>query len=180
MHGLDFSIKAMLLAMATIALAIAGMTNASLWWGSICLSFLLAMLTLSLLGTVFRRGRLRAFWIGFAIVGWMYAALLYAPGLDRQIGHRLITTKLLAKLRPAIGPIDVTQNASQPAAEELALNLVFDDLFYIHSGNPVPLRAPQWNPFQQAGHMLCGIWLAGMAGIVAGRMSEHDALSSKN
>ena len=86
MHGFGFSLKALLLATATVALAIAGMLNASLWWASICLSFLFVMLVFSLLGAVFHRGSRRQFWTGFAIVGWTYTLLMYAPASMQSSG----------------------------------------------------------------------------------------------
>jgi hypothetical protein len=177
MHGLGFSLKALLVATATIALAIAGMLNASLWWASICLSYLFVMLTFSLLAVTFRRGPVRSFWIGFAIVGWTYAAMLYAPGLDRSVGHRLITTKILAKVRPLFGNTEIPAYPSAPPAEEMALNIAYDDLFHIEHSSIIPYRPPQWDPYQQAGHMFFGVWLAGLGGMVAGWMAA-DRLDS--
>jgi hypothetical protein len=173
MHGLGFSLKAMLLATATIALAIAGMLQASLWWASICVSLLLAMLTFSLLAAIFRRGPTRTFWIGFAIVGWTYAAVLYAPALDRTVGHRLITTKILAKIRPWFGKTNIPAYRTDPPAEEIALDAAFDGLFHIHSGNVIPYQPPQWDAFQCPGHMFFGIWLAGLGGIISASMATE-------
>jgi hypothetical protein len=176
MRGLGLSIKTMLLATATIALAIAGMVEASLWWASICLSFLFAMLMYSLLAAVCRRGSARTFWLGFAIVGWAYTALMYAPGFDQLTGHRLITTKLLAKARPLFGKIEIPAYFSGPLADHVALspdtafNALYEDQFSTPGGKTAAYRPPQWDFFQQAGHMLFAIWFAGVGGILARRM----------
>ena len=184
MRGLGFSIKAMLLATTTIALAIAGMVQASLWWASICLSFLFAMLMYGLLAALLRRGNARTFWLGFAVVGWGYTVLMYAPGLDKLIGHRLVTTKLLAKARPLFGKIEIPAYFSGPLADQMALgpdmacNALYEDQFSTPGGKTAPYRPPQWDFFQQAGHMLFAISLASLGGILARRMAPDGSVSN--
>jgi hypothetical protein len=178
MSGLGFSLKAMLLATATVALAISGMVNPSLWWGSICLSYLTLMLTYSLLAATIARGHLQAFWIGFAIVGWTYGAMLYAPLLDVRIGQRLVTTKLLAKVQPLFGKVYIPAYPTHPPAQELALDLMQEEFLQASPPTTAGLVAPQWDPFQRAGHMLFVIWAAGIAGILARRLSARNSSSS--
>ena len=175
MTGFGFSLKAMLLATATVALAIGGMVNPSLWWGSICLSYLTLMLTYSLLAATIARGQMQSFWIGFAIEGWTYGAMLYAPLLDARIGQRLVTTKLLAKVQPLFGKVNIPAYVSHPPAQDRALDLMHEDYLQAMPPSTAGLVAPQWDPFQRAGHMLFVVWAAGVAGILARRLSARNA-----
>jgi hypothetical protein len=176
MNRSGFSIKAMLLATALVALTIAGLIAPSLWWGSICLSCLFATLTFALLSAVCSRRPSRAFWLGFALVGWTYAALHFAPGLDRHVGQRLIGAKILARVRPLFGPVEIPLYPSTMPAHEIALHPRGDEMFYTPAGaNSIP---PQWDSFQIAGHMLLAIALATAGGIAASRMSNNRTVSS--
>src|SRR5262249_25141423 len=63
------------------------------------------ILCLAILGVVYRRGSRRAFWLGFALFGWVYMGLAsgswWEPGENRQ---PLVTTLLLERVHPLFLP----------------------------------------------------------------------------
>ena len=71
----QFSIKALLGLAVFVALACAALLSASEWWAGATFTLTLAVLLVAVLASIFRRGSTRAFWIGFAVVGWVYLSL---------------------------------------------------------------------------------------------------------
>ena len=81
--------------MGIFAFGLASVLNASGPWASATFSITLAMLTVALVGILCRSGERRAFWVGFAICGWLYMVLTTGPWFVDRIGPRLVTTRLL-------------------------------------------------------------------------------------
>jgi hypothetical protein len=87
---------------AAIALGLVALRSASPTWVSAMLGLALAVLSVSILFAIFRRGPQRAFWIGFTTIGWLYVVLLFTSWtLGRTTtnnsplrAHNLITQKL--------------------------------------------------------------------------------------
>lgn len=78
-----FTLRQLFLWTAFIALGCVALRNATATWASSLLGAALVLLAASLLLAAFRDGRSRAYWIGFATVGWLYVALLaYSTGID--------------------------------------------------------------------------------------------------
>ena len=98
----NFGLQQLFLLMAVIALGLVALRSATMTWVAGMLGLALAVLTASVLLVIFRRGRQRAFWIGFATVGWIYLLLLFAswtiarmPSDDNPLrAHNLITQQL--------------------------------------------------------------------------------------
>ena len=83
MSFLQFSLRHLLVAVASIAVACTALLNANVWWvGGIWLCTI-GLLVLALLAAIFRRGERQAFWVGFAIAGWLciVAGSDWFPGL---------------------------------------------------------------------------------------------------
>lgn len=158
----QFSVFALLMVVAFVSVACAALVYASLWWASICLTGAVIVHLVAVLGLVYRCGPARAFWLGFAVLGWGYLLLAFAPGLDRHIGHRLVTTKLLALLQPKLQRTPIQGNASYLALDPGANVLVIttETGRYYHP-------APQWGHFQQAGHSLTAILIGVLGGLLA-------------
>jgi hypothetical protein len=85
------------------AAGLAALRGASALSVSLTLSAALAALTLGLAGVVYRRGRRRAFWVGFCVCGWAYAFLALSP-YAREIRTVLITTVALNLVEEAVFP----------------------------------------------------------------------------
>ena len=72
----NFGLRQLFLWTAAIALGLVALRSATTTWVAGMLGLALAVLTVSILLVIFRRGAQRAFWIGFATVGWMYLLLV--------------------------------------------------------------------------------------------------------
>src|SRR5687768_17550696 len=78
-----FTLRQLFLWTAFVAVACVALRNATPTWASSLLGAALVLLAASLLLATFREGRSRAYWIGFATVGWLYVTLLaYSTGID--------------------------------------------------------------------------------------------------
>ena len=70
------------------------MRESSDLWESGVFTLTLAALLISILLAIHRAEKRRAFWLGFALFGWIYLGLSLVPSIE----SRLITTKALAYL----------------------------------------------------------------------------------
>jgi len=97
-----FSIRQLLVWTALVGLACVSLRNASPTWVAALLGLVLLVLTAAVPLAIFRHERSRAFWIGFALFGWLYVLVLaYGWSLDPvKSDHnplrpeRLITARL--------------------------------------------------------------------------------------
>jgi hypothetical protein len=89
-----FTIGSLLAFVLLSAVAIGALRESTELWDSGVFSFTLVLLSLSVLLTVHRREGARAFWLGFALCGWVYLAASLVPA----VGERLITTAGLVYL----------------------------------------------------------------------------------
>src|SRR4051812_16073568 len=94
-----FSIAALLLVVIAAGVAVAALrASTDAWDGGVLGVPLLALLT-SVLLAGHRRGRRRAFWLGFALFGWAYLVMSLVPPIEA----RLPTTRGLGLL-DSLGP----------------------------------------------------------------------------
>jgi len=161
---LRFTLRQLLGLVALVAVAVPALMHASLWWAAAWLSGCLLVLGIALLGIVYRDGPRRAFWIGFALLGWGYTLTVYGPVLDRQVGHRLITTKV-----PAYAQLQ--RGLDEPVSSgpvEIALHPKYDNIVYwVTESGTMLVDPPQWDFFQQVGHSLFALLLAYVGGLVS-------------
>src|SRR4051794_34921237 len=73
------SLSGLMVLVVFIGVGIAALRDASEPWAGIVLLLTLGLLGVSILGVVYRREARRAWWVGFALFGWGYAALTLAP-----------------------------------------------------------------------------------------------------
>ena len=86
-----FSLRSLLGAVAFIAAALASLIQPwRSWCPALVLTATLFLLLVAIPASVFAHGRERAFYVGFAFVGWSYFLLAYAPGLDASVGRQLL------------------------------------------------------------------------------------------
>ena len=91
MLGPRFSLKSLLGAVTVVALSLASLLQPwRSWCPSLMLTGLLSLMLLSIPCSIFARERVRAFYVGFAIVGWGYFLLAYAPRIETNIGRQLL------------------------------------------------------------------------------------------
>jgi hypothetical protein len=91
-----FSLKQLLLATALVALGCVALRNANTTWVGAMLGLTWIALAASLLLAMYRDGQDRAFWVGFAVAGWLYL-LLPVFGwsfMSNLQGNTVITTRI--------------------------------------------------------------------------------------
>jgi cbb3-type cytochrome oxidase subunit 3 len=106
MSLLQFSLRHLLVAVACIALACTALLNANVWWAGYIWLFTIGLLVVAVLAAIFRRGERQAFWVGFAIAGWLcivagsdwFPALAGARQLPQQ-AMQFLHEKLPDRLR---------------------------------------------------------------------------------
>ncbi len=94
MKHIRFSIANLLVVVLFVAIGFAALRESSDLWESGVFTLALTALLISILLAVHRTEFRRAFWIGFALFGWIYLGLSLVPSIE----SRLITTKALAYL----------------------------------------------------------------------------------
>ena len=94
MRKLRVSIASLLGVILILGVGFAALRESSDLWDSGVFALTLAALLISILLAVHRTESRRAFWIGFALFGWIYLGLSLVPSIE----SRLITTKALAHL----------------------------------------------------------------------------------
>ncbi len=98
---LRFSLRTLAAIVATIGLACAALINASPWISSLSWTATVLGLALATVAAVLSTSRRRGFWVGFAIVGWVFTFITVSP----MLGHlqtSLITTALLESAASAM------------------------------------------------------------------------------
>lgn len=115
---------------AVLAVGFAALRSGSEIWARVCLTATLAILAFAIVAVVYRREGHRAWWLGFALFGWGYAALTLVPVCRQELGGKLITSRLLMDLfqenvvKPRVAvpttPAPTGKRAARPAAAVLA------------------------------------------------------------
>jgi hypothetical protein len=89
-----FTIASLLGVVVFVAVAIASLREATDLWDCGVFTATAGLLLASVLWAVHRTGLRRAFWLGFALFGWVYLVASLVPAVE----PRLLTTKALAYL----------------------------------------------------------------------------------
>jgi hypothetical protein len=109
------SIAGILVWVALLGVGFAALRNPSLLWSNALFSVALGTLTLAVLAAVYRRGRHRAFWVGFATCGWVYLLLALGPANESLLSPYLVTTAILDVLFEQVIPQPPAPGAAPPA-----------------------------------------------------------------
>jgi hypothetical protein len=102
MRHFRFSIRGLMVVIVLLCLAFAALRFPTPLWANIWFSLTVAALTLAVPAAVYRRGDQRAFWVGFAVCGWVYFILALAPWMQGEAGFQLATTTILDLMSPHI------------------------------------------------------------------------------
>jgi hypothetical protein len=151
----QFSLRWLLGLTALVALACTALINASDTWAMLLHSSLLASLLVAVLRAAYRRGAVRAFWVGFALFGWVYLILVYWVHYNSQF----------------------TDDFNDPSGSELAttrlLQLSYDHLLPLVRTRPAPksgvtsVSYPDQQAYIRVGQPLCGLVVALIGGWIA-------------
>ena len=94
-----FTVRHLMIAVAVVSAGLAVLVSGSETLAGAVLLLTLGMLSVSVLGMVYRREETRAFWVGFALLGWGYMSLVlghwWFRGTDRT---ELVTSAVLDRL----------------------------------------------------------------------------------
>jgi hypothetical protein len=109
MKRFRFHIGSLLILVVLLGVGFAAMREANDLWDGIVLASAVGILMVSVLLAVHRRAERRAFWLGFALFGWVYLGLIALPSIE----PRLLTTKALAYLDSKVPgrPVVITGQA---------------------------------------------------------------------
>lgn len=95
------SLAGLMALVVVVGVGIAALRAASETWAGIMLLLTLGLLGVSVLGVMYRREARRAWWVGFALFGWGYAALTLAPwSKPESLPTRILLDSLYARMSP--------------------------------------------------------------------------------
>ncbi len=187
-----FSLGTLLLAVLFAGVAFAALKSPSETWASALFTLAVAVLLVATLGAVHRRERGRAYWLGFALFGWVYLILSVVP----ETAHRLATTGLLDALFDRVHgrsgrvvSVDFSRQGRRLGQRGGGLNSVHSVAFSpdgshvatqgvgftnvrvwdVSTGKPLSVASADPEGFRQVGHSLLALLIA----LVGGRVSLH-------
>lgn len=99
-----FSIARLIVVIVACGVVFAALRSPSNLWANALYSAAFGALLVGLIRFALTRGRVRAFWAGFLIVGWAYFAVYAVPMLRDSVGPRLLTEPLMDLIYPLISP----------------------------------------------------------------------------
>jgi hypothetical protein len=173
MTRLRFSIASLLGLVLFLAVSLAALREATDVWDSAIVTGTLGLLLASVPLAVHRTERRRAFWLGFALFGWVALVASLVPPVE----SRLLTTKLLAYLdskMPGRNTVEILMPDPFDAMEMLPTNPVGQKLVVpslelaiaIQPFVPAPSMGTSQN-FIRIGHLLIALLLAWLGGKVS-------------
>jgi hypothetical protein len=80
----QFSIRGLLWAVTFLAVGMAALLNANGLWQGLSWGLAIYALTAAILLAVYRREEMRAFWLGFAVFGWLYLLMFLTSQAPAQ------------------------------------------------------------------------------------------------
>ncbi len=98
----QFTIAGLIFVILVIAVALGALLAASPPWAGAMWSLTFFTLICSLLGIALGRGERRAYWLGFALLGWSYLLLISVPLLDEHVGTFLLAPNLFPALEEVL------------------------------------------------------------------------------
>jgi hypothetical protein len=134
-----------------VALALAAVTSGTVAWVSAVSLVVLTWLCVAVTGALLRRGEARAFWIGFAVFGWVYMLLIHlavvSSTVSEQMGRSLRDAVEAAVPSPNIAPeatpearIFIYKEAAQYRIRVRVICDYFLNLGFAFSGGLIAVR----------------------------------------
>jgi hypothetical protein len=165
MARFQFSLRTLFALVALTAVACVALPHATRVWAASVFSLTVAVLVVAAFLAAFRRGADRAYWAGFAAVGWLYLLLVFGPALRETVGPALATELLLDELRERVQR-RITDSSGM---EEDDYSFLVNDVR--HYSNFLPL-APHFN---RVGHSIWSLLFALLGGLLARRLYQLEA-----
>jgi hypothetical protein len=170
-----FNIASLLGVIFIFGVGIAALRESTDLWESGIFTLTLAALLISILLVVRRTEKRRAFWMGFAVFGWIYLALALMPSTE----SRLITTRALAYLDSKVPgrPLDILPTLPELIrfANVNRLDINRPDIVTLAKVDLLGGWSGTTENFMRIGHSL----LALLAGWVGGQLSRRLCRTSR-
>jgi hypothetical protein len=169
----QFSIRSLLVGVTIVAVGIAALLNAGPWWEAAVWGGTIFFLAVAILLAVYRQKEQRAHWLGFAVLGWLYLAVVvnsWTPYANPQYFRNdplaessLITTRLSQLAYSSILPAAKTQPTIPDPAGGAGNTPAVAFYNYYHAPNgPVATTDPASQPLPAAGSAPMGGTTPGM------------------
>src|SRR5215475_7161898 len=104
MPKLRFSIAGLMGIVLVVAVGLGGLMSPSPMKAGAIFMMTCGLLGLALVGAIYRRGKQRAWWVGFCVFGWGYLLLVATYGGGKFRFPSLPTSQVLVALGPKIEP----------------------------------------------------------------------------
>ena len=187
MKHLQLSLAAAMATIVFLAIGLAALRSPTPLGVSTMFSLAMALLVVSILGAIYGR----AFWLGFAVVGGMYMALVRGPWIDERLGSRLVSTSLILRLyngldyRPRkqyedvwwwtgerfdTGYVSAIEGPPQPATYEIRMSDGATRTVHVSRFRPIDPDS-----YQVLGHSIVCPVLACFGGLVARHFARRKA-----
>ena len=132
-----FSLGTLLLMVLSAGVAFAALKSPSELWASALFTPAVAVLLVAVLLAVHRRDRARAYWLGFALFGWVYLILSLVP----ETAPRLATTGLLDALFARVHGMGTPGGSSRSPSRPRGVAWSSQGGGFTTSGSGTPPRA---------------------------------------
>jgi hypothetical protein len=143
-------------------------------WDRSIFSIMLGVLLISILLAIHRTERRRAFWLGFAVFGWIYLALTLIPSIE----SRLMTTEALAYLDSKVPgrQLDIVPTLPEVIqfANDNRLDFNRPDIVTLAKVRLLGGSSATTANFVRIGHSLFAL----LAGWLGGQLSRHLSRNS--
>ena len=159
-----YSLATLLGIVSFIAVGCGALASSSLFMASVFFSLAVATLTAAVVGAAVTSGAARAFWIAFAVFGWMHFVLAIGPWFDDHTGELLVTRQALDRMGLAMN-YDVSEHTQMPG---IWLNLPYA------SGNRARSSYPHL-AFVVIGQCLFSVAIGWIAGAVTSALYSRQA-----
>jgi hypothetical protein len=94
------SIRAVLFLVAIFGFGFAALKHPSEWWAGGLLFADVCLFVFAVMAIAYRQGARRTFRVGFALFGWTYLVIGFAPAIQKASRPYLLSTKALERARP--------------------------------------------------------------------------------
>jgi hypothetical protein len=149
------SIAELALVIVVVAIGLAAIRSGSAAWSGAMFSVMAFAMISSFLGVALTRGPRRAYWSGFALLGWSYLILVYVPWLNDNAGQFLLAPNLFDALDAALhGEVQVSLGG-------------FRSMALSGGGMTTSARVAELTPFQRIGVALEALVWAYLGGWAA-------------
>lgn len=189
---LRITIRAVMALVLLVAVGVAALRYANDLWASLALTGVLLVVAVAALGAAFGRGSRRAWWGGFAALGFGYLSLSFGPWFSSAIRPQLATTWLLTYAEPRLCRTPATGGWITPIVPYVFSSGSYGSVnpnqpfgmsgFIPSGGTDVFGQVPPATPFERVGHSIFSLlagWLGGIAAMVFAARGRHGDSSGR-